>query len=127
MPYASAQGRTDRAMRDSGALPRCRMTDHPSTSAADIGGAQRPWRREQMAESERHGNGIGDDWRGHDQLEGHNGLPASPSRAAGSEFARGTPPSACSNPMMALVSEGWETPQRLAARVKLRSSQSARK
>jgi len=28
---------------------------------------------------------------------------------------------------MALVSEGWETPQRLAARVKLRSSQSARK
>ena len=31
------------------------------------------------------------------------------------------------NPKMALVSEGWETPQRLAARVKLRSSQSARK
>src|SRR5262249_22073668 len=37
------------------------------------------------------------------------------------------PPSSRSRAMMALVSEGWETPQCLAARVKLRSADSARR
>jgi hypothetical protein len=40
---------------------------------------------------------------------------------------KSAPPSSCSRAMMALVSEGWETPQRLAAWVKVRSSQRARK
>src|SRR6516165_4361694 len=57
------------------------------------------------------------------------GWTASPSTVSETNGLRWktAPPSSCSNAIMALVSEGWETPQRLAARVKLRSSQSARK
>ena len=40
-------------------------------------------------------NKIDADQRGHDQLEGHNGLPASSSRGAGSEFAGRTSATAC--------------------------------
>src|SRR6266446_1991060 len=40
-------------------------------------------------------NKIDADQRGHDQLEGHNGLPASFSRDAASELAGGTSASAC--------------------------------
>ena len=44
----------------------------------------------------------------------------------GSRWNNG-PPSICSNRFMAFVREGCDTPQRLAARVKFRSSQSAKK
>jgi hypothetical protein len=72
------------------------VSGRPATAAADIILAQTFVDRhdhKHMAEAED--NEIDADQRRHDQLEGHSGLPASPSRAAGSEFARGTSASAC--------------------------------
>src|SRR5262245_15243350 len=72
------------------------VSGRPATTAADIILAQTfVDRRDHKHMTEGDDTEIDANQRGHDQLEGHNGLPASPSRAAGSEFARGTSASAC--------------------------------
>src|SRR5262245_66451496 len=68
----------------------------PATAAADIILAQTFVDcRDHKHMTEGGDNEIDADQRGHDQLEGHSGLPASSSRGAGSEFAGGRTASAC--------------------------------
>src|SRR5262245_64559237 len=68
----------------------------PATAAADIILAQTFVDcRDHKHMTEGDNSEIDADQRGHDQLEGHNGLPATSSRGAGSEFAGGRSARAC--------------------------------